>query len=66
MPIILRGKKIAVLGAKHAQLRGRQKSAAKVRGIQFRSLLSFLSCEFSAILPHPNRSNNVSSRKYPF
>ena len=65
MPIIFGGKKTAVLGAIKAQLpfsEGEYQLLNSWNTIPFPTIFYHLNFQ----LPHPNRSNNVSSHKYPF
>ena len=64
MPVAFGGKKTAVLGAIKAQLPFSEgKSAAKF--VEYNSVPYNL-YHLNFQLRHPNRSNNVSSHKYPF
>ena len=65
MPIIFGGKKTAVLGAKKAQLpfsEGKCQLLNSWNTIPFPIIFYHLNFQ----LQHLNRSNNVSSHKYPF
>ena len=65
MPIIFGGKKTAVLGAIKAQLpfsEGKRQLLNSWNTIPFPTIFYHLNFQ----LPHPNRSNNVSSHIYPF